>query len=67
MDYAFSEGLVRVEIDGKHGYIDTTGRIVIKPQFDAASHFWQGLALVEVDKGYGYIDTAGQYIWNPTA
>ncbi len=36
--------------DGKWGYMDRQGAIVIEPQFDRAREFADGLALVVVDK-----------------
>jgi KWG Leptospira. len=40
----FSEGLARVEINNKYGYIDQTGKMIITPQFDYALDFYDGLA-----------------------
>ena len=34
--YPFREGLVRVEKDGKYGFIDTTGELVIPCEWDSA-------------------------------
>jgi hypothetical protein len=58
-----------VEIGGKYGFIDKTGKIVITPQFDGAEAIYKGLAKVEVgfsdwDK-VGYIDKTGRYVWEP--
>ena len=39
-----------IRIDGKWGYMDSEGRIVITPRFDFASHFSEGLALVYLEK-----------------
>lgn len=36
--------LFPVEQSGKFGYIDKTGNIIIKPQFDSAWDFSEGLA-----------------------
>jgi len=44
-DYT-SEGLYRILKDGKIGYADTTGKIVITPQFRCAFSFEQGKAKV---------------------
>lgn len=48
-----------------YGYIDTTGRYVINPQFDEAGDFHKGLALVKFGGKWGYIDTKGCYVINP--
>ena len=39
----FSEGLARVRVDGKWGYINTEGEVVIEPQFDDAGSFSKGV------------------------
>jgi hypothetical protein len=46
-------------VDGKYGYIDRTGRVVIRPQFDSAGNFSDGLALVITEGSYHYIDSRG--------
>jgi hypothetical protein len=63
----FSEGLAVVKIDdnGKEGYIDKNGKIIIKPIFDKAEDFWGGLAFVRIKDKYGYIDRSGNFIWRP--
>ena len=60
--------LARVKIggkEGKWGFIDTEGTIVINPQFDDAGPFSEGLAHVIIDSKGGFIDTKGQYVSNP--
>ena len=59
----FSEGLAAVQKDGKWGYIDTKGRLVIDYQFDSAAYFSEGLAFVEKNNK-GYIDTNGKMVIN---
>jgi len=51
--------------NGKYGYIDGTGRFVIKPQFEEAGPFSEGLAWVRIGKRYGYIDTNGNVVIKP--
>jgi hypothetical protein len=53
------EGLARVNLNGKYGYIDKTGTEVISLKYDNAGSFNEGLALVNRDKKYGYIDMTG--------
>ncbi len=57
----YSSELIPVVIDGKFGYIDPTGQVMIAPQFDAASVFSNGLARVMKDGKWGFIDTKGAY------
>jgi hypothetical protein len=49
---SFYEGLAGVSIDGKYGFIDKTGKIVIQPQYDYVEDFSQGVAKVAV----GYME-----------
>lgn len=48
--YPFSEGLAAVKKDGKFGYINTKGELVIPCQFDKACDFSDGLAIVMDDE-----------------
>lgn len=52
--YPFSEGLAAVKKDGKFGYIDTKGNLVIPCQFGYASDFIEGTAVVAKDDGMPY-------------
>jgi hypothetical protein len=52
--------------DGRWGYIDKTGRVVIKPQFYGAYLFREGLARVISKNGKtGFIDTTGKMVIPP--
>lgn len=55
----FSEGLAAVNVNGKWGYIDKSGKYVISPQFSLARSFHEGLAFVGQGDNYGYIDKSG--------
>ena len=47
---SFNDGLAAVRIkDGKWGYIDQTGKLVIDPKYAAATPFVEKLAAVQVD------------------
>src|SRR6218665_1787678 len=57
--------LARVNIGGEYGYygyIDKTGKMAIKPQFDDAADFQEGLAAIKVESKYGYIDRSGEIV-----
>ena len=75
-DYAdaFSEGLARVEIGERWGYINKEGQYVANPSFSIVTVLWihqperticyqpEGLALVTIGERWGYINKEGQYI-----
>ena len=51
-----AEGYAAVKIDGKWGFIDENGDVVIKPEYIDAGSFSNGLAAVKMAEGWGYID-----------
>ncbi|MBX7222674.1 MAG: WG repeat-containing protein [Blastocatellia bacterium] len=66
-DNNYSEGLVQFHGDnGKIGFLDKSGKVVIKPQFEGeVGDFSDGLAWVEVHDKIGYIDTIGKMVIPP--
>ena len=60
-----TQGLARVRIGSKWGYIDKNGLIAIKPQFDRAENFADGLARIRIGSKWGYIDKIGNQIIPP--
>ena len=59
---SFSNGLVRTW----DGYMDKTGKIVIKQQFKLACEFTDGMARVTLDgKKWGFINTGGEMVIEP--
>ncbi len=78
---SFSEGLARIEQNNRYGFVNKTGKIVIKPVYRWAEDFHNGLAEVSTSKqisdfvvtenlgfepNLGYIDKTGKVIWQPT-
>ncbi|QCR36345.1 WG repeat-containing protein [Nissabacter sp. SGAir0207] len=63
----FQQGLAPVllgsakEKQGKWGFMDTSGHLVIEPAFSDAQGFVNGLAAVAQDGKYGYIDQRGKW------
>ena len=51
-----------MEVDGKRGFIDTTGKMAIPAGFDVAGSFTQGLACVKIDGKWGFIDKSGELV-----
>lgn len=68
----FSEGLIAAYDCrlSKYGFMDKTGKFVIKPKFDEASLFSEGLARVTAmeddEEKVGFIDHRGQFVIPPT-
>jgi hypothetical protein len=58
-----------VESDGKFGYIDKTGKLVVPTIYDSSEPFSEGLASVllsdDGDGLWGYIDKAGKMVIKP--
>lgn len=68
--FPFSEGLalfciVDAEMNYKYGFIDKSGKEVVKPQFDVANSFREGLALIKQGDQWGFIDKTGKMVINP--
>lgn len=63
----FAEGLrvAKRRQDGKKGYIDRSGRVVIPFQYDGAGEFGDGRACVQVGEATGIIDKSGRWIVEP--
>jgi hypothetical protein len=55
-----ADGLFRITDNGKIGYADTLGNIIVKPLYDGAYPFEKGIAKV----GYGCLSkTDGEHSW----
>jgi hypothetical protein len=64
-DY-FSCGMARVKLNGKYGFINSTGKMVIAPQFDFATSFVRkDLAKVWKDGKVYFIDETGKPVSSP--
>ena len=58
----FSEGLASAKKDGKWGYIDKKGNVIIDFIYENAGDFSEGLAPVKKDGKAGYINTKGEVV-----
>lgn len=59
---SFSEGMAPASKDGKWGFIDKKGNVVIDFQYDGAMPFSEGRALVLKDDYMGFIDKKGNEV-----
>lgn len=51
-----------VKMDGKWGFVDKNGEIILEPQYEDARSFSNGYAAVKVDGLWGYIKADGQMV-----
>ncbi len=51
--------------NGKIGYMNTTGKVVIEPQFDNGLSFKNGFAVIEQNGKMGFIDETGKTVIEP--
>ncbi|MCW1331420.1 WG repeat-containing protein [Campylobacter jejuni] len=61
----FSEGLAKVWLNGKIGFIDKSGEFAIKPEFDYVEGFREGLAPALLNEKWGFIDKSGKIVIEP--
>ena len=57
--YVYHDGLALVEQNGKLGYVDLDGQLVIPFYFDEAFQFSEGLGCALFKGRWGYVDTKG--------
>ncbi len=62
----FVENLAVFEKDGKYGFINPRGQVVIQARFRSAKPFQRGLAIVRTDQGSAYVNPRGQIVWQET-
>ena len=61
-----SNDLFQIKLNGKYGFIDKTGKVVIEPKFDAVSDFSEDLAAVRIENNlWGFIDKSGNWTIKP--
>ena len=57
-----SQHLFAVPHNNRWGFMDRSGRVVIRPQFQMVSEFHEGLAAVQTGNHWGFIDEKGKMI-----
>ena len=61
----FADGWAAVKKDGKWGFIDTQGTVMLDYQFEDALSFGQHLAAVKQGRNWGYISLRGELVIEP--
>lgn len=62
----FTDGLARVRQNGKYGFIDKTGKLIIPAKFESAEPFSEGFAAVMLNGKVSYIDKKGIDVFKKT-
>ncbi|NGQ94219.1 WG repeat-containing protein [Brevibacillus sp. SYP-B805] len=62
---SFSEGMAIARIEGKYGYIDKSGNVVLLLPYELVHSFREGLAAVYANGKWGYIDKTGKEVIPP--
>jgi len=57
-----ADGLLQVEVDGKHGFISLHGEMVIPANFEFAWGFSEGFAPAWKDGKAGYINDSSSFV-----
>ena len=65
MSATFAEGLASFKFGKLYGFMDSSGRIVIKPQFETTYSFSEGIAAVKKNGKWIYIDKTGKAVIDP--
>ncbi len=55
-----ADGYAAVEVNGKWGFVDKAGKMMIEPQYEEARSFCNQFAAVKKDGSWGFIDAAGK-------
>ncbi len=63
--WRFGDDRGPVRIDGKWGFIDKSGKLVIQAEYDDVWDFNEGLAPVKLGEVWGYIDASGKQVIEP--
>ena len=58
-------GLSLVEKDGKHGYVNKEGKVIIPLIYDEGMNFVEGKAGIMINNKWGYIDSTGTEFVKP--
>nr|WP_300858608.1 WG repeat-containing protein [uncultured Acetatifactor sp.] len=62
MDVCFDGGIAYQGQDGKWGFMDKKGKVMIEPQYEKAKSFSNGLAAVCMDGMWGFINESGEMV-----
>ncbi len=56
----FAEGLASVSQQGKWGFINKTGKVLVPVEYETTLHFEDGLAAVKLNNEWGFVNNTGK-------
>lgn len=59
------DGIASAEQNGKYGYIDRNGNLIVDFVFDGGYSFSEGLAAVKTNSKWGFVDKTGKFVIEP--
>lgn len=62
MDLCMSDDLIAFKSNDKWGYVNTEGKVIIEPQYEAAKSFSNGLAAVCKEGAWGFINSKNETV-----
>jgi hypothetical protein len=62
---AAADDRIVIAFNGKYGFCDSRGVVIVEPRFDYALSFSAGRAVVRIDGKYGYVNTDGHFAVKP--
>src|SRR5256885_16780741 len=63
--FEISETMLEVVVQGKWGFIDRTGKVIVEPQYDRFLYAEDGMRAVEIGGKWGFTDEAGTILIAP--
>lgn len=63
--YGYYNDYIEVKVDGKYGFLNKKGEMIVQPIYQNSSWFEEGLAAVQLDGKWGFIDTLGNMVIKP--
>lgn len=63
--FEYKDGLGRIRREGKFGFINYKGDVIIPVTYEGAMDFNEGLAEVKIGSKWGYMNTKGQIVIEP--
>ena len=58
----FHEGMAKVKIRDRWGFIDTAGRKIVPLDYEDADDFTEGAGRIKSDGKWGYVDKGGKVV-----